>query len=168
MKVELDNRYQTEAYEEIQKSISKTGKAGIILPTGTGKTYLALKLIEDNLDKKQILYVSPSPTINARVRKLIRQIYNREEAKGILAKVKFVTYNGLSKRYKSHKEDMREYHSELIILDEVHRSGAKEWGKAVDYLLENNKEARNIGNDSYTTSNRWTKYDRKKMWKSSL
>lgn len=54
MKVELDNRYQTEAYEEIQKSISENGKAGIILPTGTGKTYLALKLIEDNLDKKQI------------------------------------------------------------------------------------------------------------------
>ena len=63
---------------------------------------------------------------------------------------------------------MREYCSELIILDEVHRSGAKEWGKAVDYLLEDNKEARIIGNDSYTTSNRWTKYDRKKMWQSSL
>lgn len=46
---------------------------------------------------------------------------------------------------------MREYNSELIVLDEVHRSGAEEWGKAVDYLLENNKEARNIGNDSYTT-----------------
>lgn len=168
MKVELDNRYQTEAYEEIQKSISETGKAGIILPTGTGKTYLALKLIEDNLDKEQIIYVSPSPTINARVRKLIHKIYDKEEAKAILAKVKFVTYNGLSKRYKIHKEDMREYHSELIILDEVHRSGAKEWGKAVDYLLEDNKEARNIGNDSYPTSNRWTKYDRKKVWKGSL
>ncbi len=153
MKIELDSRYQTEAYEAIRTSISDTGKAGIILPTGTGKTYLALKLIEDNLDKEQILYVSPSPTINARVKKLICKIYDKEEANAILAKVKFTTYSGLSKRYKSHKEDMSEYNSELIVLDEVHRSGAEEWGKAVDYLLETNKTARSIRNDCYTFKN---------------
>lgn len=40
MGVELDTKYQTEAYELIKDSISNTGKAGIILPPGTGKTYL--------------------------------------------------------------------------------------------------------------------------------
>ena len=153
MGLELDKRYQTEAYIAIQKSISDTGKAGIVLPTGTGKTYLALKFIEDNLDKKQILYVSPSPTINARVRKIIRRTYDKEKAKEILAKIKFITYHGLNKRYKHHKEDMSEYDSDIIILDEVHRSGAEEWGKAVDYLLENNENARITRNDSYTIKN---------------
>ena len=75
MGVQLDERYQIEAYEAIKKSISKTRKAGIVLPTGTGKTYLALKLIEDNLDKKQILYVSHSPTLNVQIRKTIREVY---------------------------------------------------------------------------------------------
>ena len=153
MGLELDKRYQTEAYIAIQKSISDTGKAGIVLPTGTGKTYLALKFIEDNLDKKQILYVSPSPTINARVRKIIRRTYDKEKAKEILTKIKFITYHGLNKRYKRHKEDMSEYDSDIIILDEVHRSGAEEWGKAVDYLLENNENARITRNDSYTAKN---------------
>ena len=148
--VELDTRYQTEAYESIKNSISNTGKAGIILPPGTGKTYLALKLIEDNLDKNQILYVSPSPIINVRVRKLIHKIYDKEKTKEILSKLKFTTYSGLMKRHKKHRPDMEEYNSDIIVLDEVHRSGAEEWGKAVDYLLEQNKDARHFGNDSYT------------------
>ena len=145
MGVQLDARYQIEAYEAIKESISKTGKAGIVLPTGTGKTYLALKLIEDNLDKKQILYVSHSPTLNVQIRKTIREVYPKEEAEVILSKVKFVTYSGLDRRFKSHKTDMQEYNSEVIILDELHRSGAKDWGKAVDYLLENNKSAQLLG-----------------------
>ena len=141
MGVQLDERYQIEAYEAIKNSISKTGKAGIVLPTGTGKTYLALKLIEDNLDKKQILYVSHSPTLNVQIRKTIREVYPKEEAEVILSKVKFVTYSGLDRRFKNHKTDMQEYNSDVIILDELHRSGAKDWGKAVDYLIESNKSA---------------------------
>lgn len=145
MGVELDSRYQVEAYDAIQSSIKETGKAGVVLPTGTGKTYLALKLIEDNLDKDQILYVSPSPTINVQVRKKIREIYPKEEAERILSKVKFVTYSGLDKRFKNDKFDMQEYNSDVIILDEVHRSGAEDWGKAVDYLLETNSNAQVLG-----------------------
>ena len=145
MGVQLDERYQIEAYGAIKESISKTGKAGIVLPTGTGKTYLALKLIENNLDKTQILYVSHSPTLNVQIRKTIREVYPKEEAEVILSKVKFVTYSGLDRRFKNHKTDMQEYNSEVIILDELHRSGAKDWGKAVDYLIENNKSAQLLG-----------------------
>lgn len=145
MGIELDTRYQVEAYDAIQSSIKETGKAGVVLPTGTGKTYLALKLIEDNLDKNKILYVSPSPTINVQVRKKIREIYPKEEAEKILSKVKFVTYSGLDKRFKHDKSDMQEYNADVIILDEVHRSGAEDWGKAVDYLLETNSSAQVLG-----------------------
>ena len=147
MGVELDSRYQVEAYDAIQSSIKEIGKAGVVLPTGTGKTYLALKLIEDNLDKEQILYVSPSPTINVQVRKMIKEIYPKEEAEKILSKVKFVTYSGLDKRFKHDEFDMQEYNSDVIILDEVHRSGAEDWGKTVDYL----QWCSSIRNDSDTT-----------------
>ncbi len=100
MGVKLDSRYQVEAYEAIKAGIKEKNSAGIVLPTGTGKTYLALKLIEDNLNKKQILYVSPSPTVNVEIKKSITEIYSKEEAKQILSKIKFTTYNGLYKRYR--------------------------------------------------------------------
>ena len=146
MGINLDSRYQEEAYQEVKKSLEEIKKAGIILPPGTGKSYIALKLIEDTFEyNDQILYVSPSPTINARIRKLIKQNYDKQIAQKILSKVKFTTYHGLHRRYKDNKQEMREYNSETIILDEVHRSGAPEWGKAVDYLLETNKEAEILG-----------------------
>jgi len=146
MGIRLDPRYQEEAYREVKKSIKETKKAGIILPPGTGKSYIALKLIEDRFEKEdQILYVSPSPTINARIRKLIKQNYDKQTAQKILSKVKFTTYNALHRRYKVNKQDMREYNSGTMILDEVHRSGAPEWGEAVDYLLETNEETVVLG-----------------------
>ena len=145
MGVELDSRYQVEAYEAIKAGIKEKNSAGIVLPTGTGKTYLALKLIEDNLNKKQILYVSPSPTVNVEIKKSITEIYSKEEAKQILSKIKFTTYNGLYKRYSTQIEDMQEYNSDIIIFDEIHRSGAEKWKNAVNYLLENNKNASVLG-----------------------
>ena len=145
MGIELDERYQVEVYEAIKNGIKEKNSAGIVLPTGTGKTYLALKLIEDNLDKQQILYVSSSPTINVEVRKVIQSIYSPEIADTILSKVKFTTYSGLYRRYITHKEDMQEYNSDIIIFDEIHRSGAEKWKEAVDYLLEENKQASILG-----------------------
>lgn len=145
MRVELDERYQVEAYEAIKNGIKEKGSAGIVLPTGTGKTYLALKLIEDNLDKQQILYVSSSPTINVEVRKVIQSIYSPEMADTILSKVKFTTYSGLYRRYSTHKEDMQEYNSDIIIFDEIHRSGAEKWKEAVNYLIGENKQANILG-----------------------
>ena len=146
MGIRLDPRYQEEAYREVKKAINDTKKAGIILPPGAGKTYIAVKLIEDRFEKEdQILYVSPSPTINARVKKIVKQNYDRQTAQKILSKVKFTTYQALHRRYKDNQQEMREYNSGTIILDEVHRSGAPEWGEAVDYFLETNEEAIVLG-----------------------
>ena len=146
MGIKLDPRYQEEGYREVKRTLKETKRAGIILPPGAGKSYIALKWIEDSLEENgQILYVSPSPTINARIRKIIRQNYDKETAQRILSKVEFTTYHALHRRYKDNKQDMREYNSSKMILDEVHRSGAPEWGEAVDYLLETNKEAEILG-----------------------
>lgn len=146
MGIKLDPRYQEEAYREVIKAIKKTRKAGIILPPGTGKSYIAVKLIEDNFEKEDpILYVSPSPTINTRIRKIIKQNYDKQTAQKMLSKIKFTTYHALHRIYKDNKQEMREYNSGTKILDEVHRSGAPEWGEAVDYLLETDEESIVLG-----------------------
>ncbi len=40
------------AYTSAIKMLSKTGKAAIIHLTGTGKSFIAFKLCEDNINKK--------------------------------------------------------------------------------------------------------------------
>ena len=146
MGIKLDSRYQEEAYKTVTEELNKNKKAGIIMPTGVGKSFVALKYIEDNLEKQnQFLYVSPSPKINVQIRKIIRKNYDKETAKKMLSKIKFATYHGLHRRYRDNIEEMMEYNSETIILDEVHRSGALEWSKAVDYLIENNPESNVLG-----------------------
>ena len=146
MGIKLDSRYQEEAYKTVIEELNKNKKAGIIMPTGVGKSFVALKYVEDNLEKQnQFLYVSPSPKINVQIRKIIRKNYDKETAKKMLSKIKFATYHGLHRRYRYNIEEMREYNSETIILDEVHRSGALEWSKAVDYLIENNPESNVLG-----------------------
>lgn len=42
--------------------LEKTGKAAVIHPTGTGKSFIAFKLIEDNPDRR-FLWLSPSEYI---------------------------------------------------------------------------------------------------------
>ena len=146
MGIKLDSRYQEEAYKIVTEELNKNKKAGIIMPTGVGKSFVALKYVEDNLEKQnQFLYVSPSPKINAQIRKTIRKNYDKETTKRMLSKIKFATYHGLHRRYRDNIEEMKEYNSETIILDEVHRSGALEWSKAVDYLIENNQKSNILG-----------------------
>lgn len=50
------------AYISAIKMLNKTGKAAIIHPTGTGKSFIAFKLCEDNINKR-ICWLSPSEYI---------------------------------------------------------------------------------------------------------
>lgn len=44
------------AYERVEKVIHEQGKACVIHPTGTGKTYIAFKLIEAHQEKERSIY----------------------------------------------------------------------------------------------------------------
>ena len=48
------------AYEAAVSLLDETGKAAVIHPTGTGKSFIAFKLCEDNPDKR-ICWLSPVP-----------------------------------------------------------------------------------------------------------
>ena len=39
------------AYEAVVEMLKETGKAAIVHPTGTGKSFIGFKLCEDNPDK---------------------------------------------------------------------------------------------------------------------
>lgn len=50
------------AYEAAVSLIAETGKAAIVHPTGTGKSFIAFKLCEDNPENR-ICWLSPSAYI---------------------------------------------------------------------------------------------------------
>ena len=50
------------AYEAAATMLAERGKAAVIHPTGTGKSFIGFKLCEDNSDKT-ILWLSPSKYI---------------------------------------------------------------------------------------------------------
>ena len=59
--IELFKHNET-AYKSAVAMLKDTGKAAIIHPTGTGKSFIGFKLCEDNLEKT-VLWLSPSEYI---------------------------------------------------------------------------------------------------------
>ena len=137
MSIEL-KKHNEAAYKKIQEAFKKSDKVAVIHPTGTGKSFLALKFIEDNKDKKAI-YVAPS---NAILHNIKKSILDSDMDMTDLPKLKRVLYQGLMNLS---DEEIEKLDYDIIILDEFHHCGAPEWGNGVDRLLMRNPEAQVLG-----------------------
>lgn len=149
MPVELYAHNQ-KAYRAAESLLARTGKAAVIHPTGTGKSYIAFKLIEDH-PKAAILWLSPSEYIFKTQCESLR----RGCSSFSLENVRFFTYAKLSVMA---GEEIALLKADFIILDEFHRCGAREWGRAVEQLLETHPQAKLLGlsatNIRYLDNNR--------------
>jgi len=129
------------AYDKVKNSLVEDKMTAIVHPTGTGKTYIALKWIEEHGGKT--LYVAPTNHIINQVKETIEaakansELSDEEYAR--YQQVEFKTYIKLMELSKVGVG------YETIILDEFHRCGAPEWGKGVQRLLEANSNAKVIG-----------------------
>ena len=111
-------RHNLQAYNAAVGMLAETGKAAIIHPTGTGKSFIAFKLCEDNPEKR-IIWLSPSEYI------FKTQLEAVEKTSNFVPKnVSFFTYSKLMNLQKSEISDLN---PDLIILDEFHRAGAEQW-----------------------------------------
>lgn len=130
--------HNVETYQKVIEKFKETKKVAVVHPTGTGKMYVALKLLEDNNEKKAI-YVSPSTTILHDVKKNIL-------AEGMMMsdfpELTRITYAKLARLT---DEEIEKLSADIIILDEFHHCGAPEWGRGVEKLLQRNTEARVLG-----------------------
>lgn len=91
------------------------GCAAVIHPTGTGKSFIAFKLIEEHPDA-QFLWLSPNDYIFESQRRNVSGNFNN---------VVHMTYTRL---IRMNEEELNLLCSEYIILDEFHRCGAYCWG----------------------------------------
>jgi superfamily II DNA or RNA helicase len=113
------------AYKSVCEYLKAYKKAAVIHPTGTGKSFIAFKLCEDNPDKK-ILWLSPSEYIfKTQIDSVSKQGF----------KPKNITFYTYAKLTFLGDAEIKDIQPDYIILDEFHRAGAVEWGKRVNYLL---------------------------------
>lgn len=115
------------AYENAKALLEREGKAAIVHSTGTGKSFIAFKLCEENPDKK-ILWLSPSEYI------FKTQLENLKSTSEGYTPDNIVFYTYAKLTYLSDSE-IEEIKPEYIILDEFHRCGAEVWGKGVQKVL---------------------------------
>ncbi len=128
--------YQKEAIKIVEDKFNLgLNRTCIIWPTGLGKTIVPIELMK-NHPNQRFLIIAPKHSILKQTRG-----YMGEE-KVSSENAMFYTYSGLSKMK---EEVMKKLNPDYIVLDEMHRAGAKEWGKGVDRLLETYSEAKLLG-----------------------
>ncbi len=136
MKIKLFEHNQI-AYQAALTMMKSAGKAAVVHPTGTGKSFIGFKLCEDFPDRV-ICWISPSEYIfRTQVENLAAGGAFGKECKAPsedkeLKSVRFYTYAKLTSMSEA---ELREIQPDYIILDEFHRCGAKVWGQGVENLL---------------------------------
>ncbi|MCI8446275.1 MAG: DEAD/DEAH box helicase family protein [Bacilli bacterium] len=136
MTVEL-KQHNKEAYEKVVEGFQNKNRIAVVEPPGTGKSFIALKWLEESKDMKTLLLV-PSYSIIVQYEEHIKACgYELIDFPNLI----IMTYSTLMSEVKKGiipKVDQ-------IILDEFHRCGAPEWGKGVQALLEENKDSKVLG-----------------------
>lgn len=111
------------AYTAAISMMEQTGKAAVVHPTGTGKSFIAFQLCADHPDQK-ICWLSPSA-----------YIFETQKEKWCLAggilfqNIYFLTYARLM-RMKEEEFIGKDF--DYLVLDEFHRLGATQWGTGVE------------------------------------
>ena len=145
--------HNEKAYRAAVRMMEQYGKAAIVHPTGTGKSYIAFKLIEDN-PEKVVIWLSPSQYIF----KTQLESLKRNDPDFPLANVHFYTYAKLMCCTQAQLDEIAAQKPAYIILDEFHRAGAECWGESTVALLKLCPDAKLLGltatNIRYLDNNR--------------
>jgi len=130
-------KHNLDAYNNAIAMLAETGKAAVIHPTGTGKSFIGFKLCEDNPDKT-ICWLSPSDYI------FKTQLENLAEVSGGWQpeNIKFFTYAKLMNMSQSEIDEIKPY---AVVIDEYHRAGAVGWSKGIETLLKLNPNVLMLG-----------------------
>ena len=161
--------YQQDAVNKADEIYKEKRYASIILPTGGGKTYVALTemlqygktaeeiAIEENqielgkiaykTNNKKMLYLAPSNEILEQTKdRIIEHIRGKVGITGknkdeIIAEVfpNLEFATYQSLITKAGKETLKKQY-DFMIFDELHRTGAEKWEKSLDKLIENQSE----------------------------
>ena len=142
--------YQQRAYNNINEIFQNKKFAQVILPTGAGKSFVALAQMinyANEHSEEKILYMAPQDEIIHQIKNyIVKYVHGKKDTVGktedelikeVFPNIEFTTYPNLIA--KGGKEIINTHYG-LIIADELHRTGAKEWESSIDKLYENQNE----------------------------
>lgn len=126
MAIKLFSHNQS-AFASALDMLDSVGKAAVVHPTGTGKSYIGFKLCE-TFPEKTVCWLSPSEYIYQTQLENLKRDSDGWQPEN----VEFFTY---AKLMLMSDEDIAGIQPDYIILDEFHRCGAEMWGEGVQKLL---------------------------------
>ncbi|MDE7327326.1 MAG: Helicase associated domain protein [Lachnospiraceae bacterium] len=129
-------KHNQKAYEAVNSLLEETGRAAVIHPTGTGKSFLAFQLGADHINKV-FCWLSPS-----------EYIFQTQEEKWWAAggkKLKNIYFFTYARLMRMKREELIKIKPDYIILDEFHRCGAVQWGEGVSRLRTMYPQAKVMG-----------------------
>lgn len=129
--------HNEKAYRKLLDMLSETRRACIIHPTGTGKAFIAYRYAFDH-PKERILWMSSSTYIEQDQEASIRRELPNHEFKNI----ERMTYQTAMHRAQKGNLDI---HADTVIFDEFHHTGAPQWSRGVEGVIECNPDANLIG-----------------------
>lgn len=144
-KIELYPHNQR-AYIALVEMLAARGKACVIQPTGTGKSFIGMQYVLDHPNQR-ILWVTPSDYIRA---EQVRA-YKKAGLDSLPDNLRYATYQKLM-AMAQREDDFPQ--ADCIVLDEFHHVGAPEWSKGIEALLTENPNAKLIGFSA--TAIRWS------------
>ena len=127
--------------------------AGVILPTGGGKSFIAMAEMLKRKDEN-IVYIAPRLEILRQFKKHIVKYVAGIESTNLTDKeldsivrdcfphLDLYCYQGLSR---ADEEKLKKYDADFIILDELHHVGAETWNPAIKSLLVRNPNSKVLG-----------------------
>ncbi|MBR4419073.1 MAG: DEAD/DEAH box helicase family protein, partial [Clostridia bacterium] len=132
-------KHNKKAYEKVEAMFEHENHVAIVHATGTGKSFISMKWLFDNKDKK-CLFLAPTYEI-------LDQFEEHVKSQGLSLKkdfpnLQFAIYSNLMR--KSDK-DLKKLQVDNIVLDEFHRCGAPEWGKSINKVIGYNADAKVLG-----------------------
>ena len=146
--------FQLRIKEEVDRIYSDNRRfAGVVLPTGGGKSFIAMSLMLEQKDKN-IVYIAPQINILRNFKKTIVKYVAGKDPAGMDDKeldvivqycfphLKLYTYQGIDK---DDEEKLKKYDADFIILDELHHVGADKWNDSIKTLIKRNDKSKILG-----------------------
>ena len=130
-------KHNAETYETLKNMLKTENRIGAVQPTGTGKSFLILKYIEDNKDD-DIIVLSPSNDIFNQFEEYCKETNDED----ILKNVRMITYQ---KSIRFDDQELSNINADHIIIDEFHRTGSPEWGKYLTSIFDSNPDSKIFG-----------------------
>lgn len=127
--------HNAETIKNILEIYKTSNKCCAIQATGTGKTFLILRLLEIYNDEGKVA------VIFAPNREIIKQTKKRMQKFGLNNAI-FYTYQKLARMT---DEEISDIKADLIVCDELHRTGAKTWGQKFEVLVNSHSDSKVFG-----------------------